>query len=591
VASAKGAAPVVARPSTPARAGQPGDAARPIAQSAKTATPAPPAEATQPITPRATAKAPSAPAKGTAPDAPASGNSPSSLAKGSAPARSAPAPVKDATADTTQVMALPPAPAKAVQPLSPAKPAPHADATQPIAPPAVEPKPEPKPNAQPDPEPKDEPKAKAATTTAPETAPEREEAPTPAPITLKLRLTKRRALLLALIVVLAALTSGATIQLRRTAPPPQLTVTVAQNIKILGSALKLPWPKAGSAEMMVEGLGRLGGVNGKKTAPIGSVAKVMTAYLILKNHPLAANDPGPVLTVSAADVEDYQSRIPSGQSLVKVATGERITERQALEALMLPSANNIAHMLGVWDAGSADAFIADMNDAAAELGMTGTKYTDPSGFLPSTVSTAADQVILARAALQDEVFADIIAEPTATIPVAGKIKNYNDMLGRDGVFGIKTGSTTEAGGNLVFASRLELDGQVLTIVGAVFNQPGEGTPAQLARVNKVVHKLLTSVQSAIHTYSIIPAQPVGKITTAWGEEATVSAASALKVIGWAGLSVPVKVTTSTPGASVRSGQTVGAAEARPGPSAVRVDLRTDRAVTAPSLWWRLTRKP
>lgn len=527
-------------------------------------------------------------------------------------------------------MALPPASAKAV---SPAKAIPQSDATQPIALPAAEPKTKPKtkpkaepktepetepesePKTRPKSEPKAEPKAppKSEPTTAPEAEPndrpkddpkdgpkdEPEPRPTtapelgkePTPITLKLHLTKRRALLLTLIVVLAALTSGVTVQLRRTPPPPHVTVTVAQSIKIPGSALKLPWPKSGSAEMMVEGLGRLGGVNGKKSAPIGSVAKVMTAYLILKNHPLSGDDPGPMLTVSAADVEDYQSRIPSGQSLVKVATGERITERQALEALMLPSANNIAHMLGVWDAGSADAFIADMNDAAAELGMTGTKYTDPSGFLPSTVSTAADQVILARAAVEDEVFADIIAEPAATIPVAGRIKNYNDMLGRDGVFGIKTGSTTEAGGNLVFASRLELDGQVLTIVGAVFNQPGEGTPAQLERVNKVVHKLLTSVRSAIHTYSIIPAQPIGKITTAWGAEATVSAASALKVIGWPGLSVPVKVITSAPGASVRSGQTVGAAEARPGPSAVRVELRTDRAVTAPSLWWRLTRTP
>jgi D-alanyl-D-alanine carboxypeptidase (penicillin-binding protein 5/6) len=411
-----------------------------------------------------------------------------------------------------------------------------------------------------------------------------------APITLDLRLTKQRAFVLALALLVAALTSLATVQLRRTPPAARLAVDVAQSVRIPG-AVKLPWPKVGAAEMMVEGLGRLGGVNGKKPAPIGSVAKVMTAYLILKNHPLSGDDPGPILTVKAADVEDYQARIPSGQSLVKVTTGERITERQALEALMLPSANNIAHMLGVWDAGSADAFVDEMNAAAAELGMTGTKYTDPSGFLPSTVSTAADQVILARAALRDEVFADIIAEPTATIPVAGKIKNYNGMLGRDGVFGIKTGSTTEAGGNLVFASRLELDGQVLTIVGAVFNQPGDGTPVQLARVNRVVHKLLTAVRAAIRSYTIIPAQAIGTMSTAWGEQAPVSAASALKVIGWPGLSVPVKVIDSAPGGSVRSGETVGAAEARSGPSGVRVDLRADRAISGPSLWWKLTRKP
>jgi D-alanyl-D-alanine carboxypeptidase (penicillin-binding protein 5/6) len=408
---------------------------------------------------------------------------------------------------------------------------------------------------------------------------------------VRLHFTRRRASVLLLVLLLAALTSGVTAQLRRTPPAAKVTVNVAQTFRIPGSALKLPWPRVGSAEMMVEGLGRLGGVNSRKPAPIGSVAKVMTAYLVLKNHPLSGDDPGPMITVTAADVEDYQSRIPSGQSLVKVRTGELISERQALEALMLPSANNVAHMLGIWVAGTADAFVDDMNRAATELGMTGTEYTDPSGFLPSTVSTAADQVILARAALHDEVFADIIAERTATIPVAGKIKNYNAMLGRDGVFGVKTGSTTEAGGNLVFASRLELNGQVLTIVGAVFNQPGSGTPTQLARVNKVVHKLLTAARAAIHSYSVLPAEPLGTVRTAWGGEATVSAASTLKVIGWPGLRVPVKVTTSAPGASVRSGQTVGVVEARPGPSGVRVELRADSALSDPSWWWKLTRRP
>jgi D-alanyl-D-alanine carboxypeptidase (penicillin-binding protein 5/6) len=229
-----------------------------------------------------------------------------------------------------------------------------------------------------------------------------------------------------------------------------------------------------------------------------------------------------------------------------------------------------------------------MNDAADELGMTRTKYTDPSGFLPSTVSTAADQVTLGRAALQDPVFADIIAETSATIPVAGKIENYNDLLGKDGVFGIKTGSTTEAGGNLVFASRLELDGKVLTIVGAVFNQPGEGTPAQLVRVNKIVHKLLLAVRSAIHSYSILPAGPLGRVTTAWGDKVTISRASDLKVIGWPGLSVPLKVTTTAPGAETRSGEVVGAVAV---PSGVRVELRADGATSDPSLWWKLTRKP
>ena len=47
-----------------------------------------------------------------------------------------------------------------------------------------------------------------------------------------------------------------------------------------------------------------------------------------------------------------------------MTAGEKLTERDALEALLLPSANNVAHMLAVWDAGGEDAFITKMNDAA-----------------------------------------------------------------------------------------------------------------------------------------------------------------------------------------------------------------------------------
>ncbi|HEX5198691.1 MAG TPA: D-alanyl-D-alanine carboxypeptidase [Actinoplanes sp.] len=403
---------------------------------------------------------------------------------------------------------------------------------------------------------------------------------------------KRRRLLLAVllpaILLIALAGSGVAVQLNRDLPAATLTTTVATTLKIPGKFPALPWPKSGSAELMIEGLGRLGGSGGDDPKAIGSVAKVMTAYLILKSHPLSGDEEGPTITVTQADVADYQSRIPSGQSLVPVRAGEKITEREALEALMLPSANNVAHMLGVWDAGSEGNFLTKMNDAAAELGMKNTHYTDPSGFLPTTVSTAADQVILGRAAIKDPVFAEIVALDSAEIPVAGTIRNYNALLGEQGVFGIKTGSTDEAGGNLVFAARLEVAGRTLTLVGAVFNQPGAHTPEQLAQVNRVVRKLLTAVGNVVKQYTLLDdARPAGTVRTAWGSTTTISPATPLKVIGWPGLAVKVKTTRAIPGAEVKSGQVVGNVQA----ADVRVDLSTDAATTPPSLWWKLTRRP
>lgn len=412
-------------------------------------------------------------------------------------------------------------------------------------------------------------------------AAERGQAPGPA--------KRRRRMLpvVVLLVLVGLLGSGGAVQLTRDLPAATVGTSIAATLRVPGELPALPWPRRGSAELMIEGLGRLGGSGGGGAEPIGSVAKVMTAYVILKEHPLSGAEEGPTLTVTAADVADYHARIPSGQSLVPVVAGERLTERDALEALMLPSANNIAHQLAVWDAGSEAAFVDKMNAAADELGLTDTRYTDPSGFLPSTVSTAADQVILARAALKMPVFATIVELREATIPVAGRIKNYNDLLGVEGVFGIKTGSTDEAGGNLVFAARLKVGARTLIVVGAVFNQPGANTPEQLAAVNTVVRRLLVAVRRTVKEYTLLAAGPAGEVRTAWGATAPVSPAEALKVVGWPGLAVPVRVVTHVPGARIGAGQQVGSVEA----AGRRVALRTDAATAEPSLWWRLTRRP
>jgi D-alanyl-D-alanine carboxypeptidase (penicillin-binding protein 5/6) len=157
---------------------------------------------------------------------------------------------------------------------------------------------------------------------------------------------------------------------------------------------------------------------------------------------------------------------------VAVAAGEAISERHALEALLLPSADNMAWILARWDAGSQAAFTARMNAAARRLGMTGTSYTDASGLDSSTVSTAADQVRLGTAAMHVTALAAITAMPTAVVPVAGTIRNTNTLLGQDGIAGLKTGSTQAAGGCLLVAAWQEVSGRKTLIVAATFGQPG-----------------------------------------------------------------------------------------------------------------------
>src|SRR6478609_3754729 len=113
-----------------------------------------------------------------------------------------------------------------------------------------------------------------------------------------------------------------------------------------------------------------------------------------------------------------------------------------------------------------------MNAAARSLGMTHTRYTDPSGYDDATTSTAADQVRIVDRAMRLSVFASIVATPTATLPVAGTVHNTNTLLGRNGCGGVKTGSTAAAGGCFAFRAIRRIDGRRTTITGVVLGQPG-----------------------------------------------------------------------------------------------------------------------
>jgi len=210
---------------------------------------------------------------------------------------------------------------------------------------------------------------------------------------------------------------------------------------------------------------------GGQPVPIASVAKVMTAYVVLQQHPIG-NDDGPSLQVTAADVEDTRRRAAQDESLVPVIEGEELTERQALLALLLPSANNVAQMLARWSAGSVADFVDDMNSTADRLGMRSTDYTDPSGYEPTTVSTASDQLVLLLAALDNPTLASLLGTSSADLPVAGTVTNTNTLLGRDGFVAGKTGSDDAAGGCLAFRALRTVDGKQVAVTGVVLGVHG-----------------------------------------------------------------------------------------------------------------------
>jgi D-alanyl-D-alanine carboxypeptidase (penicillin-binding protein 5/6) len=231
------------------------------------------------------------------------------------------------------------------------------------------------------------------------------------------------------------------------------------------------WPSAGQAAYAFGG-GALHSSPHEHVAPIASMAKVMTGYLVLRATPLPRHTAGFRMTVTQRDVDDRNRRVARDESTVPVQVGERLTERQALAALLLPSANNIAIMLARKVSGTVARFVRLMNRTARALGLAHTTYTDPSGFDSGTRSTPSDQVMLARVAMRRPTFQRMVAHTSYQIPVAGTIYNTDWLLGSDGFVGIKTGSMDASGGCFMFLSHRRVHGKRVDLYGVVMGQQG-----------------------------------------------------------------------------------------------------------------------
>jgi D-alanyl-D-alanine carboxypeptidase (penicillin-binding protein 5/6) len=369
-------------------------------------------------------------------------------------------------------------------------------------------------------------------------------------------------------------------------PLPAIAATSAlAPTERLGTAPALPWPVHGQAALVIDGYGDVGSSGDNSPAPMASTAKIMTALIVLEDHPLGLNEPGPVLTVSRADVANYFAERNQGESVLPVTVGEQLTEYQLLQGLLLPSASNFADMLSAWDAGSVPAFVAKMNARAGSLGMTATRYADVSGFSPSSVSVPADLIRLARVAMRLPVFAQIVAQPQATLPVAGVIHNLDTLLGQGGIVGIKTGHTDQAGGCFVFAVDLTIEGQPVRIYGAVMGQPNF-LPGAFAATTALVN----AIRPALHARRVVQRQqPAASYHAAWGESGAIVASQTMTWVLIDGTTITRKTTLDDLPSTLAAGSRVGSLMLVAGNHTAEIPLVTDAAISGPDVGWRLTR--
>jgi len=369
---------------------------------------------------------------------------------------------------------------------------------------------------------------------------------------------------------------------------PQMVVQPKLNAltTISGSEPVLPWPDAGQAAIGAEGFGLLDSHGTQTPAPIASVAKVITALAVLNQKPLNIGEQGPTITLGAADVSSYESYLTEGGSVAKVTSGEQITEYQALETMLLPSANNMAFSLANWAFGSLDSYISYANSFVKTLGLTQTTVADASGFLPQTISTAVDLVKLAQAAMDNPVLAQVVAQPQADVPIAGIVQNTNWLLGTDGIIGIKTGNTDQAGGCFLFAAKHSVGGQSLTIFGAVLNTPdlvSAVTSAHtLANASIAGFKVITTIQAG---------QKVAFYKTKWSAGTYAIAQTSSSALIWQNQSVSFKANLKSLKSMATAHTTVGSITVKIGGKSSSVPVVSESSIAGPSIKWRLFHPP
>ncbi|MFF6979699.1 D-alanyl-D-alanine carboxypeptidase [Streptomyces sp. NPDC008343] len=409
---------------------------------------------------------------------------------------------------------------------------------------------------------------------------------TPPPPDTPVRTAIRRVKIWTPLVLLLAIVF-AVVQNVRPLPAPTLDLTAKDSYTFDGGKVDIPWPAEGQAALDVDGIGSFGSSGEQKPVPIASVAKVMTAYLILREHPLESGDEGPKIKIDQA-AEDQSD---AGQeSTVNVTNGDQITQREALESILIASANNVARLLARWDAGSEKAFVEKMNAAAEGLGMTNTTYTDPSGLNNTTVSTAVDQVKLAKEAMKYPAFREVAAMMSYDDYKGENHGNWNQLVGRNNVVGIKTGTTTSALGNLVFAAKKEIGGETRTVIGAVVRQPDSGSGILAAALDSG-DQLIRAAQDTLESATILKkGDVVGYVDDGLGGRTPVIATKDVKAVGWSGLKVKLTFAPDEVPHTATAGTKVGTLTVGDGSSgAVKIPVALQSDLTEPGFTDKLTR--
>jgi D-alanyl-D-alanine carboxypeptidase (penicillin-binding protein 5/6) len=261
-----------------------------------------------------------------------------------------------------------------------------------------------------------------------------------------------------------------------------------------------------------------------------------------------------------------------------------MSERDALETMLVVSACNYAEAMADWAFGSNAGFVSATKKWLAANGLAHTKMVEPTGLDPHNTGTPSDMIALGKLAMANPTVADMVAKTRLDIPFLTDMSSTNTLLGTDGVNGIKTGTLEDFGSDLLYSAKVPVTGldQPLTVIGVVLG--GETRDS----VNNEVTNLIDSLKAGFHEVPVAEDdEKVGTYTTPWGASATMVLGSSGSVFTYSNTKITSTMTISTL-KSGKNGEKVGSVTWKAGTSTVTVPVVLQGNITPPTAWWRLT---
>jgi D-alanyl-D-alanine carboxypeptidase (penicillin-binding protein 5/6) len=319
-----------------------------------------------------------------------------------------------------------------------------------------------------------------------------------------------------------------------------------------------------------------------KALPMASAAKIVTALVVLAARPLPAGQSGPAVSISTADYQSYIDYGTSHARTVVVFPGEKWTELELLQAMILGSSNNHADTLARWAYGSVDAYLAAANAWLAAHGLARTHLADATGLHDASVGTAADLARLAGLAQSNPVVAGLLATPASALVGQRGVDNTTAYLPSAGITGISRSYTDAAGVCFLFTAKVAIGESSFSFAGAFIGEPDYDT------LTRDLKALMKSAKAGVGELPILAkGDAYARFEAPWGGTASGVVRVAKTRAAWQP-AVPGHATVTLDSFSTgRSGTIVGRVAVDAAGGSVSAPLVLDHGIDDPGPGWRL----